>query len=145
MGDTYWAVEVDGYEEFSYVNFNQTIWPVEMAPECWGDYDTWANCNEGDDMYYSYYSWDDESYYYWGDSDWSYSYSGDYYGGWDEWYYYGDDWAIYAAQGDKTTMMSAAFQDFFYWAIIGESDEPGDCMATCGEMETMCCAGVSLR
>jgi len=83
---------------------------------------------------------DSGSYYY--DEDYWYYGSG---GEWAEWYYYGDDWSIRAAQGDDAAMMAARFQDFFYWALIGESDEAGDCMEACGEMETMCCAGVTLR
>merc|ERR1711981_381285 len=86
--------------------------------------------------------WDSSYYdYYYSDDARSWSASGD----WDEWYYYGDDWSIRAATGDAAAMMEATFQDFFYWALIGESDEAGDCMAACREMETMCCAGVTLR
>jgi len=110
--------------------------PLEDGPDCWGgDYEYYVECQMAGPAADEYYYWD--SYYYY--DDWSYD------GDWEEWYYYGDDWSIYAAQGDDTTMMAAAFQDFFYWAIIGESDEAGDCMATCGEMETMCCAGVTLK
>lgn len=111
--------------------------PSEEGPDCWGTgYDEWVTCLEttptggagGDSSYYYY-----EDYWYYGS------------GEWEEWYYYGDDWSIRAAQGDESAMMAARFQDFFYWALIGESDEAGDCMAACGEMETMCCAGVTLR
>lgn len=139
-GTQWGSYDVDTYEEGThYVNFALEYREPDEAPACWGgDAHEHTECMEsgGDE-----YAYDDEG-----------RPTGD--GGrgggrrpegdWD-WYYYGDDWSI-AVKGDDTeSAMAASFQDFFYWAIVGEAGESGDCMATCGEMETMCCAGVSLR
>ena len=144
-GDVEWTVEGEDYSETSfYVTFTQEYWDISEAPECWGgDYDYYVSCGmEQEDMAWGdyYYDWDSD-YWYYDDrsSDRSYYRDGE------EFYYSGDNWSIYAERREGDTTMKARFEDFFYWAIIGESDGSGDCMEACGELETMCCAGVSLK
>ena len=149
-GDLEWTVEdADYYETYFDVTWSYEHWNITEAPDCWGgDYVMWEACMNPaeDDMAWGeyYYDWDSDWYY----GDWYYGdwYYDDWYYGGEDWFYYsGDNWSVYGEMNEDGTALKARFEDFFYWAIIGDSDGSGDCMATCGQLETMCCAGVSLK
>lgn len=75
----YWTLEDEDWNETGfYLNFSYEYWDRSETPDCWGeDYDYYMAClerGEGGGM----------------EMDW-------YYGSFYEWYYYGEDWSVYAA------------------------------------------------
>jgi hypothetical protein len=44
--------------------------------------------------------------------------------------------------------MKVAFRDMFYWALVGESNDPSvasNCIDSCGEISEMCCASIQMH